>query len=112
MNKMQEHLKMAADQLGLRVIIGPIIKFKSGKKIAFEAYFPDLSNKRGIYVVQFSDAYKLDKFDRDELLKSGVGLSTFDCPEENEEFCVESYVEMFREWGWSGNVSDKPEWTR
>lgn len=112
MNKMQKYLKTAADKLNLRIIIEPIVKLKTGKKIRFEACFPDLSNEKGIYVIQWDDGSKITKTEREELRGMGIGVSTFDAPRDNEIFNINDYKEMFTEWGWSGNMSDQPSWMK
>jgi len=44
------------------------------------------------------------------LQNMGYGYSVLDDPLHSEEFDLESYVEMFSDWGW-GNVNErKPDW--
>jgi hypothetical protein len=46
------------------------------------------------------------------LLDMGYGYSVIDEPLPDEEFYLESFQEMFRDWGWSGKSGGKPAWMR
>jgi hypothetical protein len=47
-----------------------------------------------------------------ELEDVGYGFSVVDEPRPDEEFCLASFQEMFRDWGWSGELGAKPAWMR
>jgi hypothetical protein len=107
MNKMQEHLLRAGNELGIKVIVPFELSLASGKKLSAEALLPELSNPKGIIVSQsMTDFLAIC----DELKKLGYGLSVYAEPSSNEKYDVENYKEMFIEWGWSGDKAKKPDW--
>lgn len=108
MNRMQEWLSRAADELGLRIEIGYKIKLSDGRTLVSQAYFPDLSNPQGILIFDWPDA--VDASARRELKGMGLGATIFGEPSPKEEFDVGSYKEMFSEWGWTGRPGEKPSW--
>lgn len=107
MNKMQEHLLRAANELGIKVIIPFELNLGSGRRLLGEALFPELSNPKGIIISQSFDNFLSFC---DELKQLGYGLSVYAEPSPNEEYDVEGYKEMFVEWGWSGDKAKKPDW--
>jgi hypothetical protein len=105
---MQEWLSRAAKELGLRVHIGHQVALSDGTTLVAQAYFPDLSNPLGILVFEWSDA--VDGSARGQLRAMGMGISTFGDPGPEERFDIDSYKEMFAEWGWTGPQDRKPPW--
>ena len=108
MNRMQEWLRRAAKELGLRVHIGHQVSLSAGSTLVAQAYFPDLSNPLGILVFEWSDA--VDANAREQLRAMGMGMSTFGETGAEEQFDIDSYREMFSEWGWTGPQERKPRW--
>jgi hypothetical protein len=43
---------------------------------------------------------------------AGYGYSVIDEPRPDEEFDLGSFQAVFRDWGWSGQLGDKPPWMR
>lgn len=108
MNRMQEWLARAAEQLGIRVEIGFIATLSNGSKLTSQALFPDLGSALGTLVFSSQDA--VDRATRGDLVAQGYGISTFSEPLPQEVFDVDSYAEMFAEWGWTGTAREKPTW--
>jgi len=46
----------------------------------------------------------------ERLLDAGYGFSVLDEPGQQEEFDLQSFEEMFADWGWSGERHRKPSW--
>lgn len=46
----------------------------------------------------------------DEVVKAGYGFSVLDEPLENEEYDKDECIEVLADWGWGGNMEDKPDW--
>lgn len=108
MNRMQEWLARAAKELGLRVEIGRIVILASGRPVVSQALFPDLSCPLGNLVFRSDETP--DASTRRELSERGFGISTFSEPRAEGVFDLDSYAEMFAEWGWTGNAAAKPTW--
>ena len=104
---MQEHLLRAGKELGIQVIVPFELKLGSGRKLSAEALLPELSNPKGMIVSQSSTNFLATC---DELKKLGYGFSVYAEPSPHMDFDLESYKEMFIEWGWSGDKSKKPDW--
>jgi hypothetical protein len=109
MNKMQEHLLAAAEALSLRIELNPSLTLASGKVLTFDALFPDLSNPNGIFVFDSDGRPFLDPADDREIGEKGFGVSSWAGPKD-DEVDLQSYVEVFSEWGWTGDEGKRPEW--
>jgi hypothetical protein len=108
MTMMQEYLKRAAAELGLTIKLGYDVKLPDGITIVSEALFPELGNPKGTLV--FCSSVQLDSKIRRDLMAEGYGISTFSEPLSGEIYDVTNYADMFLEWGWSGDASQKPQW--
>jgi hypothetical protein len=109
MNRVQESLVHAAQELGVRVVLAYVAVLSDGKQIPTHALFPDLGGAFGTLVFDSTDV--LDPEARRDLVAQGYSISTFSQPlPKEEEFDLESYAEMFSEWGWTSNEMQKPAW--
>jgi hypothetical protein len=108
MNRMQEWLVHAAQELGVRVVLAYVAVPSNGKQIPTQALFPDLGGAFGTLVFDSTDI--LDPEAGRDLVAQGYSISTFSEPLPKEEFDLESYAEMFSEWGWTSNEMQKPTW--
>jgi hypothetical protein len=46
----------------------------------------------------------------EQLKQAGYGFSVLDEPHPGEDFDLESFREMFLDWGWAADESRKPAW--
>jgi hypothetical protein len=107
-NRMQEWLAHAAQELGVRIVLAYVAVLSSGKRIPAQALFPDLGGAFGTLVFDLTDVP--DPEAERDLVAQGYGISTSSEPLPKEEFDLESYAEMFSEWGWTSNEMQKPTW--
>jgi hypothetical protein len=49
---------------------------------------------------------------KEKLLDAGYGFSVLDEPGPDEEYDLESFKTVFRDWGWAGPLGQKPPWMR
>ena len=105
---MQEWLARAAEELTVRVMIGYVVTLSDGRRLTSQALFPDFGGPFGTLVFRSQDS--LDEAARRDLVAQGYGMSTFAEPLPNEDFDVDSYAEMFSEWGWTSAEAKKPAW--
>ena len=105
MNRMQEFLARAAQELGVRIFLAHVVVLSNGRQIPTQALFPDLGGTFGTIVFDSPDP----ESERD-LIAQGYSISTYLQPPPTEEFDLESYAEMFSEWGWTSNEMQKPPW--
>jgi hypothetical protein len=97
---MQKWLLRAAKELGIRIVVGYAIPLPDGNSLLCQALFPDLGGALGTIVLASLDAPDIEI--RRILKDKGYSTSTFAAPLPNEEFDLESYQEMFAEWGVDG----------
>ena len=108
MNRMQEWLTRAAEELGIRIVVGHVACLSNGKTVQAQVFFPDLGSVHGTLV--FSSVDAPDAVHRRHLVEQGFAMSTFSEPLPNEEFDLRNYADMFAEWGWTGDIGLKPVW--
>ena len=108
MNQMQEWMVRAAEDLGIRIVVGYVAQLSDGISCSTQALFPDLGGALGTLV--FDSALELNASIRNALVAQGFSISTFSEPLPNEQFDLESYAEMFSEWGWTNEILKKPAW--
>jgi hypothetical protein len=79
------------------MVVGPFVRFF------------DLGAPNGMLLFASSSEF-LGK--GQELVEQGFGYSVLDEPRDDEEFDIDRFREMFRDWGWSGERNQAPSWIR
>ena len=107
MTRLQSFLERACNELGLRIVAPYFLTIREGVQINALALLPDLGASKGMIVVKdFVDLGSAGT----ELPIMGYGYSVFSEPLTNDSYDLDSYVELFSDWGW-GNVNErKPDW--
>lgn len=105
-SKLQDWLARAAVELGLRVELDHALQLSGGHRVIAEAFFPDLGTPNGIAVV--SDLHPAETIE--ELHRRGYAASVLSEPHDTEEYDLQGYAEMFTEWGWGSETTDRPAW--
>jgi hypothetical protein len=107
MNRLAEWICRACNQLGLRVEPDFKVVLNGGREFPTIARIPNLGAHNGMLVFASYD----DIVDyQNELVESGYAYAVLDEPRQDEDFELESFREMFLDWGWSGDPTDKPHW--
>lgn len=107
MNRLQEELTRACTQLGLRVELDFVLHMPTGVTLTAAARLPELGAPNGMIVVpRFEDIGNA----AESLVASGYGYSVLSEPYPGEPFDLESYIEMFSDWGWARGTDEKPGW--
>ena len=96
MTKKQEFLKNACDQCGLDIQLNVEVATLSGSNATADAVISQ-SNGLRMFIFEITP----DRTVLQKLREQGDGCSSFGEPLANEKFDLDSYVEMFREWGFS-----------
>jgi hypothetical protein len=107
MMNLTESLSKACSALGLRIELGFRFSVPSGRELLAVARIADLGAPNGMLVFLSYD--EIQEW-TPALLKAGYGYSVMDEPRVDEEFDLESYQDMFRDWGWSGELRARPNW--
>ncbi|MBU1359644.1 MAG: hypothetical protein KKC85_22015 [Gammaproteobacteria bacterium] len=107
MNRLTQSLQRACDLLGLEIEIGSEIGLASGRFVYPLARILRLGAPNGMLVFRrYADFAPF----AEELVSKRYAYSTLDEPLDGETFDPESFVEMFQDWGWSGDEDHRPSW--
>jgi len=97
----------AARLLGLEVEAPCPVTLPSGATVVAEVLVRHFGASRGMLVVRrYDDVRRRNS----ELQASGFGFSVMSDPGPTEAFEIQDYVDVLRDWGWSGPPSDVPAW--
>jgi hypothetical protein len=99
MTRLQEWLKVAGSAAGIPVKAPFSVALPSGASVEAAALIVGIGSPRGMIVVTSFDQIR-DHVQ--ELVTTGYGYTTLSEPSQNESLDIESFKEMFRDWGWSG----------
>jgi hypothetical protein len=105
MTTLETWLLRACDALGLKADLSFTVRMGSSADIRCVARIQNLGAENGMLVVH---CYEDVRPYVDQLAKAGYGYSVLDEPREDEVFDLDSFQEMFRDWGWSGSEKDRP----
>lgn len=107
MTRRVEWLKQAAEALDLAVELDWEVRLPGHKSIRATARVLNLGGPMGMLVFErYEDVRHL----ADHLVDAGFGYTVLDEPRADEDFDLESFVEMATDWGWSGPSDLKPAW--
>jgi signal transduction histidine kinase len=107
MSKLLSWLVQACDELGLHVDREFKITLDGEHVVHAVARVRGLGAENGMLVISDYDEVKAHLA---EISKAGYGFSILDEPSSQEEYDLESYAQMFRDWGWSGTETPRPLW--
>ena len=100
-------VQKACNLLGLLADMGYLVEVGGGLSVRCDVRIRDLGAPNGMLVFSRWDDVKPHA---DKLLEMGYAYSCFDSPGPNSTFDLDSFKAMFRDWGWAGEVSRKPDW--
>ena len=107
MTRLQSALQHASEDLGLKVVIPFILNLRQGVQINAQALLPQLGAPKGMIVVsRYDDLHGM----ANELVNDGYGYSVLDDPSPTDDYDLDSYIEMFSDWGWGAINESKPDW--
>lgn len=100
MSKLLEWLKAACIALGVRLDEPYSLNLGSGRVVHALARIHGMGDVNGVLIVR---SYGEVRDLLNELKLAGYGFSVLDEPGPSEEFDLDSYREMFADWGWHKN---------
>ncbi len=109
MTRLQSELQRAAQDLGLRIVVPYVLDIRPGLQIHALALLPQIGAQKGMIIV---DRFEKLKGLGVELVKDGFGYSVLSDPLPSEEYNLNSYIEMFSEWGWGATNESRPYWIK
>ena len=99
----------AAKDLMLDLVMPFMLTLPSGAEIKVRILVQNFGANKGMLVI--SDYSQVSSL-VDELAEYGYGFSVMDEPLPGEEYKREDFIEVLRDWGWSGCLHDRPSWLR
>lgn len=106
MTTIENWISRACDTLGLQADFPFFVDFGSGLKVRAIARIRNLGSRNGMLVfLNYDDVRPY----ADKILRAEYGYSVLDEPSANEVFDLDSFKEMFLDWGWSGPDESMPQ---
>ena len=107
MTNLQSFLHRACQELGLTINVPFLLTMCDDIEINAQALLPQLGAPNGMIIVNHYDELcgTVSK-----LQSMGYSYSVLDDPSPTEKFDLESYIEMFSDWGWGTVNERKPDW--
>lgn len=109
MTTLEMWILQACDALGLRADFAFVVDFGDGHELRAVARIRNLGASNGMLVVRSYDDVRPYA---EALAQAGYGYSVLDEPRSDEAFDVDSFREMFLDWGWVGSEADRPQGLR
>ena len=97
----------ASKDLSVKIVPSPVLKLPCGVELRTVLLVRDFGAKNGMLIV--SD-YSEVKPCLNEIAAASYGFSVMDDPGANGRYNRDSFMEMLRDWSWSGEKSEKPSW--
>jgi hypothetical protein len=104
--KNAERFWRACAELGLRAELGFTVTLPGAVLYPF-ARICDLGAPKGMLLFTSSSEMKGQG---EALVERGYGYSVLSEPRDDEEFDIDTFQEVFRDWGWSGEPDNAPSW--
>jgi hypothetical protein len=109
MKRLIEWLVKACVELGLRIELDYKLSLPDMPELTAVARINDLGAANGMLI--FSSYEDVRRFTR-ELIDYGFAFSVLDEPAGHEQFDLHSFEEMFIDWGWAGDLGERPSWMK
>ena len=107
MTQLAQSLWRACADLGLRIELDFKLVLPNVPQLTAVARIWNLGSPNGMLI--FTN-YEEIRYRTKDILEAGYGYAILAEPATCEVFDLESFVDMFRDWGWSGDIGCKPTW--
>lgn len=78
----------------------------NGKILVCDVFLKGFGHSKGMLINSNSNV--LDGF-WEEVSESGYGFTSY-CADQEMEIDIQNYIEMLREWDWTGAEKERPNW--
>jgi hypothetical protein len=96
--------KMAAQDLGIEIVVPFVLKVKDGEKVQADLLVKDFGPTLVATEATEETFRRLD----DQLRVEGYGYSVF--YGEELDYDRKRFIEILKDWGWTGPEDRRPEW--
>jgi arsenate reductase len=107
LTRMQEQLSKACRELGLHIDLDFELSLASGRRLVALARIQELGAPNGMLILSSVDPIAHAS---DEITEAGYGYSVLSQPRSSEGYSSQGCIDMFSDWGWSGNANRRPAW--
>lgn len=107
MTMLLDWLTQSCQDLELNIEKNFSIKLNNGHILKAIARIPNIGARNGMLL--FSSYDEIESYLL-EIEKLGYGYSILEAPRISEAYDLTSFMEMYRDWGWSGNLENMPYW--
>jgi hypothetical protein len=107
MKRLESDILRACAELDLSVEFHVLIMFENERPLQALAKIATVGAAKGMLVFL---SYETIRNSTEKLLDAGFGFTILDEPASEEEFDLESFKTMIRDWGWAGPPDKKPGW--
>jgi hypothetical protein len=107
MSKLKIELEKACAELGLSVKFDERISVNGKDNLKPLAHIESIGAPNGMLIFL---SFEPIRSAGQDLCKQQFAYSVLSEPRPNEKFDLNSYKEMFVDWGWSGSPDAKPAW--
>jgi len=109
MTNLQPYLLRACNELNLTIVVPFLLTVGEGIQINAQALLPQLGARGGMIIVTHYDDLRGVA---SKLPNMGYGYSVLDNSPSSEDFDLESFIDMFSDWGWGNTNERKPGWMK
>lgn len=97
----------AASHLRLDIVAPFSVTLPSGRRLEAAVLVKHFGAPNGMLIVRHYDEVKREL---GAIEAAGFGFSVLEDPDPEEAFVVDTYAEILRDWGWTGELDQKPTW--
>jgi hypothetical protein len=97
----------AAEILGVEIVAPFSVTLPSGTRVDAPVLVKSFGARNGMLIVT---DYAEVRHELAALEDAGFGFSVLEEPDQDEPFVVNEFVDMLRDWGWTGRQEDEPSW--
>ncbi len=99
--------QLASEDLGIQVVAPFSLILSSGNQIKVALLVRNFGANKGMLIVGKNS--EINPY-TDELIREGYGYSVLGDPRAGEQYSKEVFIELLREWEWTGTETQKPVW--
>ena len=96
-----------ANDLKLEIIVNFSLNLSSGHQINTDLLLLNFGDEQGMLIVR---SYEKIKLWLDEINEQNYGFSVLSDLTKNETYVRSDFIELLKDWEWTGQDSKKPDW--
>jgi hypothetical protein len=106
-SRLVEAWRKAAHILGCEIVSPYVVELPSGARVDAPVLVKGFGALNGMLVVT---DYAQVRSELAALDAAGYGFSVLEEPDATDQFDVDEYADLLRDWGWAGKEEEEPSW--